>query len=165
MAQNKITTEQAKAIGIIAIAAVIAIGLFVGGRKLFGLFDKSQAEKDREKDQKSQLEKEAKEALKTSKLTRKPSEYASAADTIYKSLNRASIDDDANAAELAFTSIINSEADLAELKRIYGTRPLYNFGFEVGSFDLISTLSREFSDGRKKDTINILAKKGVNISL
>jgi len=107
--------------------------------------------------------KELEQAKKKSSLTRPESSFYSAADTIEKSLNRSSIDDDADAAQYAFTNVINSLADLSFLKYVYGVRPLFNFGLKVGDFDLISTLQREFSSSRYAQTVDILKKKGVNL--
>lgn len=107
--------------------------------------------------------KELEAAKKKSQLTRPESEFYSAADTIYNALKYSSLDDDADAAQFAFTSIINSPADLAFLKYVYGVRPTFNFGLKQGDFDLITTLQREFSSSRYADTVAILKAKGVTL--
>jgi len=126
-------------------------------------------------DSKEAKEREAKEAearqteLEKSKkagsrLTAPESSYYSAADAIWNSLRYSSLDDNANTAQRAFTSIINSEADLAKIKEVYGKRPTYSFGMKEGDFSLLTTLQREFSNSRLNSTIEILKKKGVALS-
>jgi len=151
---------------------VIGGAVIVGGVLLYGLynkfFGKTQAEKDQEnKDKEAERLKkiELDKELKKANLTRPESDYYTAANVIHDSLKYATIDDDANAAQRAFTSIINNNADLAFLNVVYGSRNLYNFGYNLGSFGLIATLSKEFSNSRKAETVNILAKKGVYINL
>lgn len=144
------------------------VGIFLVYKLVNGLLvsaglKKSDIETKKEADATAARKKELDQATKTSALTRPSSEYYSAADTIYNALKFSSIDDDADKAQYAFTSIINSAADLAFLKVVYGVRPTYNFGLKQGDFDLITTLQREFSTGRYAETIAILKAKGVNL--
>jgi len=144
------------------------VGIFLIYKLVNGLLvsaglKKSDTQTKKEADATAARKKELEQAKKTSSLTRPTSEYYSAADTIYNSLKYSSIDDDADTAEYAFTSIINSAADLAFLKVVYGVRPTYNFGLKQGDFDLITTLQREFSSSRYAETIAILKAKGVNL--
>lgn len=144
------------------------VGIFLVYKLVNGLLvsaglKKSDTETKKEADATALRKKELDQATKTSALTRPSSEYYSAADTIYNALKFSSIDDDADKAQYAFTSIINSAADLAFLKVVYGVRPTYNFGLKQGDFDLISTLQREFSTNRYAETIAILKAKGVNL--
>lgn len=151
---------------------IVGGAVIVGGLLLYGLynklFGKSEAEKAQDLANKKaeelkriELEKE----LKKQQLTRPQSDYYTAANIIHDSLKYASIDDDADAAQRAFTSIINNTTDLAFLNTVYGSRNLYNFGYNLGSFDLMATLAKEFSTSRKQETVSILAKKRVYISL
>lgn len=144
------------------------VGIFLVYKLVNGLLvsaglKKSDIEAKKEADATAARKKELDQATKTSALTRPSSEYYSAADTIYNALKFSSIDDDADKAQYAFTSIINSAADLAFLKVVYGVRPTYNFGLKQGDFDLITTLQREFSTSRYAETIAILKAKGVNL--
>ena len=156
--KNKVhLTYAGYGVGILLVYKLVN-GLLVGA----GL-KKSDTEVKKEADATAARKKELDQAKKTSSLTRPSSEYYSAADTIYNALKFSSIDDDADKAQYAFTFIINSAADLAFLKVVYGVRPTYNFGLKQGDFDLITTLQREFSTSRYAETIAILKAKGVNL--
>lgn len=157
MKNKELLTYAGYGVGIFLVYKLVN-GLLVGA----GL-KKSDTEVKKEADATAERKKELDQAKKTSSLTRPTSEYYSAADTIYNALKFSSIDDDADKAQYAFTSIINSSADLAFLKVVYGVRPTYNFGLKQGDFDLITTLQREFSTSRYAETIAILKAKGVNL--
>lgn len=151
---------------------IIGIAIAGGALLFFGLYDKLFGKTDAEKAQaeadaaaKAAKDAELKKELKTSNLTRPESEYYTAANIIHDSLKFSSLDDNPDAAQRAFTTIINSSADLAFLKVVYGTRELNFFGISEGSFDLLATLAKEFSTSRKAETVTILAKKGVYINL
>ena len=146
----------------------IAAGLFLGYKLINNILvstglTKSEKEKQDAATAEAARKKELEAAKKKSKLTRPESEFYSAADTIWNALKFSSIDDDADKAQFAFTNVINSPADYAFLKYVYGIRPTYNFGLKQGDFDLMTTIKREFSDTRYNDTVRILSAKGVYI--
>lgn len=159
---KKPTKEQAILGVIIAGGALVVFGLY---DKLFGKTDAEKAQETADAAAKAAKDAELAKELKKSNLTRPESEYYTAANIIHDSLQYSGIDDDADAAQRAFTTVINSPADLAFLKVVYGIRPLYFFGVTEGNYDLLGTLAKEFSTSRKAETVSILAKKGVYLNL
>jgi hypothetical protein len=156
----KTTNKDLLIYGGYAVGALILYKVINGLLVRSGL-TKSTEQAKTEADAAATRRKELDVAKKKSSLTRPESAFYSAADTIYNALKYSSLDDDADAAQFAFTNVINNAADLAFLKYVYGSRSTYNFGIKQGDFDLLTTLQREFSSSRYNDTVNILRAKGV----
>lgn len=151
---------------ITGVSVLVGVGiLYAIYNKLFGLTDAEKAQAEADAKAKAAKESELNKLLNKNNLTRPESEYYTAANVIHNALRYSDIDDDADAAQRAFTTIINSPTDLAFLKVVYGKRELNFFGISEGSYDLLETLAKEFSTSRKQETISILAKKGVYINL
>ena len=145
-----------------AVGAFIAYKVVTGLLVNLGLMQSGPAAEAAKAAAKARLD-ELNKIKRTTGLSRPQSDFYSAADTIYNGLKYSSLDDDANAAQYAFTYIINNAADYAFLKYVYGVRPTYNFGLKQGDFDLLTTLQREFSTDRYNETVAILKGKGVTM--